>query len=268
MLAGALTIVWPPQPATAQQVFHSTQTANLPTAEMLRQGNLLFEISHRFLPAVSDGAGALWGLDGPVWNRLGLSYQATDRLMVGILRSNLNDVLELGSKVGLGDMALGDGTLKLAAAGGIAWNTGATEISNPGAGELQEDNEMQLYAQLLANVLVGERVAIGLVPTYLRNPRLLDEAADDALALGLQGQWYRGGAVSLHGEWIFTEAREGLEHDSGTFGIEIETRGHFFKIMVTNQSRMNPTHFLGGTPVPFELDELRLGFNITRLLPF
>jgi hypothetical protein len=31
---------------------------------------------------------------------------------------------------------------------------------------------------------------------------------------------------------------------------------------------MNPTQVLGGTPVDFEPDEWRFGFNLTRLLPF
>ena len=71
------------------------------------------------------------------------------------------------------------------------------------------------------------------------------------------------------GEWILSEARgDDLTHDGGTFGIELRTRGHFFKIVVTNQSRMNPTQFLGGTNKAFRPDEWRFGFNLTRLLPF
>jgi hypothetical protein len=63
-----------------------------------------------------------------------------------------------------------------------------------------------------------------------------------------------------------SEERTDLEHDSGTFGIELETGGHFFKVLLTNQARMNPTQFLGGTPFNFEADQWRVAFNITRLL--
>ena len=56
--------------------------------------------------------------------------------------------------------------------------------------------------------------------------------------------------------------------DVGTFGVELETRGHFFKIVLTNQNRLNPTQFLSGTEFDFKPDEWRLGFNITRILPF
>ncbi len=243
-------------------VFHSTQSANLATAETLRKGEWLFEIAHRFLPAVSGGSGALWGLDGPVYNRLGLAWAASDRVMVGVVRSNLADNVELGAKV----RAAGGGRdgipWMVALNGGIAWNMELPEL------EGFEDNESQAYVQAIANVLLGDRFALGVVPTFLRNPRLADDDPENAFVVGLNGQVYVSEEVSVLGEWIVAGEREGLEHDAGTFGVELETGGHFFKIVLTNSARMNPTQFLGGTPFAFEADEWRLGFNITRLLVF
>ncbi len=57
-------------------------------------------------------------------------------------------------------------------------------------------------------------------------------------------------------------------HDSGSFGIEFETRGHFFKVVLSNQQRMNPTQVLGGTTYEFTPSEWRVGFNIQRELIF
>jgi hypothetical protein len=261
-----LALVATTSPLHAQRIFHSTQAANLPTTETVRAGNLLFEISHRFLPPVSEGADQLWGLDGPIWNRLGLSYGLADDVMIGVQRSNLEDNLELNAKIVVLEGGRAPLAVNLGAMGGVAWNTDPVSAT-------AEDNEVQLYVQLLFDVLLAEELAVGLVPTYLRNPLIIDAEAESAFALGLHAQWYFGDGISLLGEWIFTEAREepgrgALNDDAGTLGIEIETRGHFFKILLTNQPRMNPTQFLAGAPVPFEPDELRLGFNITRLLPF
>ncbi|GMV06573.1 MAG: hypothetical protein AMXMBFR53_28490 [Gemmatimonadota bacterium] len=243
-------------------VFHATQSANLATAETLRRGEWLFEISHRFLPRVSDGSAALWGLDGPVFNRLGLAYAATDRLMVGVLRTNLADNLELNAKLRFAEGGRESVPFMLALNGGVAWNTGL-----PDDGGL-EDNERQAYVQLVANALLADRFAVGVVPTLLANPRVEDADAGSAFSLGLHGQLYVSEQVSLLGEWLVAEEREGLEHDAGTFGVELETGGHFFKLILTNSARMNPTQFLGGTPFAFEADEWRLGFNVTRLLHF
>ena len=243
-------------------VFHSTQSANLATAETLRRGEWLFEISHRFLPAVSDGAEALWGLDGPVFNRLGLAYAVTDRVMVGVLRTNLADNLELNLKARILEGGRESVPFMVALNGGVAWNTGLPTVDG------LEDNESQAYVQVVANALLGDRFAVGVVPTYLRNPRVDDVEADNAVVLGLNGQLYLSPMVSVLGEWVVSEPRVGLEHDSGTLGVELETGGHFFKLIVTNTARMNPTQFLGGTPYEFRPGEWRFGFNVTRLLSF
>lgn len=261
-LAAAVLLPAVAAPVSGQTVFHSHQAANLPTAETLPDGAWLFEISHRFDTPVSQGSRAFWGLDGPVINRLGLTYAATDALMFSVLRSNYEDNLELNAKVSVLESGSTRLPFEMAVMGGIAWNTEPAEL------EGAVDNESQLYGQLILNAMLGGRFAVGVVPTYLRNPRIRDLEADNAFVLGLNAQVYMTGAVSLLGEWIVSGERAGLENDSGTFGIELETRGHHFKLVLTNQARMNPTQYLAGTRSSFEPDEWRFGFNITRLLPF
>ena len=251
-----------PGRALAQRVFRSTQSANLPTAAMLNGGNWLFEVSHRFDTPISRGAGALWGLDGPVLNRLGLTYAAHDRLMLTVLRTNGDDNVELNAKFRVVETGSDAMPVEVAALGGIAWNT---EVS-PRQGAT--DNEMQAYVQLIVNALLGDRVALGAVPTFLYNDHILDVDTEIAFVLGLHAEVYTSGALSFLGEWNISEAREGFDNDGGTFGIELRTRGHFFKIVLTNQSFMNPTQFLAGTHNDFTPDEWRFGFNLTRLLPF
>ena len=262
VLASAALVVLIGAPLDGQ-VFQSVHSANLPTTETLQAGQWLFEISHRFGPPIDDGIDALWGLDGPVNNRLGMAWSPADGALVGFQRSNLDDNLELYGKKRLVEGELGGGPLAVAAMGGVAWNTDVFEIDGA------EDNEMQAYAQLIANVLLADgTVAIGIVPSWIYNPRLRDADAGNAVAIGVNGQWYFTDSISLLGEWIFSEQIQDAENDSGTFGMGIETRGHSFKLVVTNQTRLQPTQILGGSASPFDLDQLRLGFNITRLLPF
>jgi len=259
---GAALVLAAPAHAGAQAVFHSHEAANLPTAETLPAGAWLFEISHRFDRAVSEGADAFWGLDGPVKNRLGLVYAPTNSLMLGVLRSNYEDNVELNAKLSAYEGGSAALPVEIAIMGGVAWNTEVSPL------EGAKENESQLYAQLILNAMLGGRIAVGVVPTYLRNPRILDLEAANAFVLGLNGQVFLSDAVSFLGEWIVSGERDGLENDAGTFGFDLETRGHHFKLLLTNQARMNPTQHLAGTPSNFTPDEWRFGFNITRILPF
>ena len=243
-------------------VFHSQQSANLATAQTMLKGEWLFEISHRFFPPVSQGAEALWGLDGPVANRFGLAYAITDRAMVGILRTNVDDNFELNAKARLFEGSSESVAMMVGATGGVAWN-----MSDPGSSGAR-DNETQAYAQLILNTLIGGRLGSGLVPTLLKNPRIQDVQPEATFTLGVHGQVYMSEQVSLLGEWVISKRRPDLEHDSGTFGVELETGGHFFKLLLTNQYRLNPTQVLAGTPYKFIPKYWRLGFNITRLLTF
>jgi hypothetical protein len=248
------------------QVFHSTQSANLPTAETIAGGLWMFEISHRFLPSFSEGADALWGLDGPVYNRLGLAYAPTDRLIVGLLRSNLDDNLELNLKGKLFEGRSGSVAFKAALMAGAAVNFGADTLTT--ATVRIDNNEAQYYAQAMLNASFGDRLALGVVPTGFYNLRIEDVDPESTFVVGLHGQYYTSGALSFLAEWIMSVESVRYPHDGASFGMEIETRGHFFKILATNQVRMNPTQFLVGTPYRYGGDDWRLGFNITRLLSF
>ena len=240
-------------------VFHSPQSANLPTAETMLQGEWQFEISHRFVPAISDGVDALWGLDGPVNNRLGLAYALHDRGMLTIQRANLDDNVDLNIKVRVFEAGRGSTPVMLAVVAGTAWNQDAPLLLDGST------RAWQYYGQLTANVKLGGRFALGVVPAFLRNPRLDANQVENTFSVGILGQFYLSRHVSLLGEWNISEEQTDQEYDAGTFGIELETGGHFFKIVISNSVRFNPAQFLAGTPFPFDADEWRLGFNLTRL---
>ncbi len=272
-----------PVAASAQDIFASTQSATLPTAAPSSAGDFQFEISHRF-GHLSDGAGDLWGLDGFVLNRLGLAYSPHDQLTVGVLRSNSADNLEFNARFAGLALDAPTGPLEFAAQAGVAWNLQVEKddhgghqhvilldrnAGNGNTGDAAEENEMQAYAQVIANAMVGDRLAFGVVPTLLWNPRIQSHDPETTVSVGVNGQLYLDGMWSLFGEWIFSQVREDQEYDSGSFGAEIRTRGHFFKLLVTNQHQMNPAQTLAGAAEDFfDPGSWRLGFNIQRRLRF
>jgi len=238
-------------------IFHATQGMNLPTAVTPGGGEFLFEIAHRFVPAVSDD-GTFFGLDGPVRYRLALGYGITDGIFVGVTRSNLDDNTELSARARL-LATRGAVPLQVALAGGVAWNK---EV-----GGLQ-GSSTQYWAQAVLNAGIGGRVALGAVPTFVANPLVRVDGEDGAFSVGLHGQVYVTDRVSLVGEWVISDERGPLVHDPAAFAVELETGGHFFRVGVTNSVRLNPSQHFAGSESAVALDQMRLAFNITRALKF
>ena len=241
-------------------VFQSTQAVNLPTAETIGAGEWLFEIAHRFQGTIDGGWDTFWGMDGGARMRIALHWAPVSNLMVGVSRSNLDDNLDLGLKARL---FAADGALPVVVAltGGVAWNTQV-----PGAPDDAETT--QLRAAAVIDLGLGDRVGVGIVPEVVVNPDVRAADEDASVTLGTHGRVELNDRVSLIGEWVFGSGTGSLDHDAGSFGIELETGGHFFKIVAGNSIRLNPTQAGVGSGSPFGTRQLRLGFNITRLIRF
>ncbi len=58
------------------------------------------------------------------------------------------------------------------------------------------------------------------------------------------------------------------QYDSYALGIEIETGGHFFKMLLGTNNRMNFPQYISGAQSKFDSGDWYFGFNIIRLLRF
>ncbi len=240
--------------------FHSTQAIVLPTAETLDRRLLLFEISHRFLPHFSDGHEVLWGLDGPAYIRFGLGYGISDRLMVTGGRSNMTDNYDLSVKYDLLHTARTPIPLAAAVQIGGAWNT---EVPERDAGN---SRNFQYFAQFIVNTALFDRLSIGVVPSFLHNYAILSENAEEAFTVGLYSRFRVTSIMSLLAEWNVSDRTYTYSHDAVSFGFELETGGHFFKMVATNSTALNLSQYLPGTNEPADPKNWLFGFLITRLL--
>ena len=253
------------------ELFHATQTANFPTTESLQKGDLMYEISHRFLPSIKDGYDELYGLDGPARIRFALGYGITGKLMVTLGRSNNTDNLDLQLKQKLFQIYSEKFPVVVSALGGISWNT---EIP-PGINRDRGDGDnFQFYGQLIFNtMLFDKKLGIGLVPSYLQNSFIYAIEKQHTFTLGTYAQYYFNRMWSIWVEYnpIITGYRgrirldeTGKSHNSLAIGVDIETGGHIFHIMVTNNARLNPSQYLVGADRSASDDLWRLGFGILR----
>jgi len=244
------------------ELLHSTQVLNLPSAETLKQGDFQFEISHRFNTPVSSGIGELYGLDGSVTMRLGLGYAFTDRLLVSVARSNLEGNIDTQFKYKVFQIRHDTFPTLITAQAGFAYN------GKPIKDIPEGNSKFQYFGSVIFNTLINKNIGIGIVPTYLYNSHIYCPDIQYSFTMGFYIQYY------LSDRWSFVfEANPTVtgwrdQYDSYAFGVEIETGGHFFKMLLGTNNRMNFPQYIAGAQSKFGSGDWYFGFNITRLLRF
>jgi hypothetical protein len=148
----------------------------------------------------------------------------------------------------------------LALQAGGAWNT---EVPQRDAGH---NRNFQYYAQGIVNVALADRVSLGVVPSLLRNYAILSEESETQLSVGLYGRVRATRVTSALVEWNMSESGFNYAHDAFSVGLELETGGHFFKLIATNSTTLSMSQYLPGTNDSGAPRNWRLGFLITRLL--
>ncbi len=267
------------EPATQPelQLFHSPLVIDLPTATTLQKYDFEFEVSHRFIPTTGSGIRDFYGLDGPAHIRLALAFAPSDRMVVKLGRTNFNDNIDLWLKYKFLQIRHPKLPVLIAAKAGGAWNSWPeySEISQRKKSDLRN---FQAYGQLIINTMIGKRFGIGLVPSYLYNtdirwgPETDDSETKDTFRMGTYLQFYVSPLWSIVWEWSpYIAGYKSLvaqEFNPMSFGIELETGGHFFKIFLTNSQYINTSQYLAGADISVDKNDWRIGFMITRLLKF
>jgi hypothetical protein len=245
-------------------LFRSTQLINLPTAETLEKNNLEFEISHRFIPFIKSGVKDFWGFDGPVNMRIALSYAPTDKMVVSLGRSNLDDNVDFWIKQSIVQIKNDILPTVIGARIGTAWNS---QPGRPIPGRSNGDpKNFQYYGQLIINSMFEKRLTVGLVPSYLYNSYIFTDEKQYSFTFGTYLAYYATNMLGLLFEWNPTITGFRMKTNPVAFGFELNTGGHFFKIILTNSEVLNPSHYLAGSRDSFNNGEWHIGFNITRLL--
>lgn len=239
-------------------LFHSPHVAMLPTAETLQKGDWEFEVSHRFSTPISEGERTFWGMDGPALIRLALGYAVNDKMMIHVGRTNLHDNLELQLKYKAAQIKHATFPILIGLRGGVAYNG---EIYDP----IKSDSRrFQYYAQVIVNTMIQDKLGFGVVPTYLYNAHIFCVDPQYSFTLGNYLQYYVSPHWSLLAEWSPTVSGWRQKYDSLTIGLELETGGHFFKIFLSNNDKVNSSQFIAGADKDVAQGDFRIGFMITR----
>ncbi|MCX7638222.1 MAG: DUF5777 family beta-barrel protein [Cyclobacteriaceae bacterium] len=246
--------------------FKGSRIINGQSVETRRKGELEFIFSHRF-GLINEGAFTLWGLDQSV-TRLGLEYGITDRLGVGIGRTSVDRTFDgyFRYKVLRQSKSF---PFTLTTLGSVYYRTSPrnSEIPVP----LRAEDRLAYAWQLLIARKFNSRLSLQVNPVFVhRNTVDQTYENNDDFALGFAGRFKITRSVSVVAEYFKRlNARPNvppdyLRYDAIGFGVDIETGGHVFQLLLTNTLGMFERYTITETYENFWDGDIHFGFNITR----
>jgi hypothetical protein len=244
--------------------FKGTRIANGHSIENRKKKELEFIISHRF-GRVNTGFYDLFGLDQSNI-RFALEYGITDDLTAGLGRSSFEKIYDGFLKYKLVKQKTGAKSFPIAIS-----LFGSATIKTQESFDPNFDPSFSERLAYVGQVLIARKfspsLSLQLTPTFVhRNSVVLDADPHDIFALGFGGRVKLGKRVSLNAEYYyaFDELESLTTTNSLAFGVDIETGGHVFQIILSNSITMIEKSFITETTGNFFGGDIHLGFNISR----
>ena len=249
----------------AFQTFKGTRLVNGHTVETKAAGTLEFIFAHRF-GAINGGLYEMYGLDD-AYVRLGLDYGITDNLSISIARNSFDKTMDGYFKYKLIRQSKGavNFPVTITALGGAAYK------ASPKKDQVQAGFENIDRLAYVAQFLIGRKFttnfSLQIMPTYIhKNAVVVIGEDNDQFALGFGGRIKVTKSVALTSEYYYRLNVEGNSPNYNTlgFGIDIETGGHVFQLVITNTRGLTERSFITETDGDFGDGDIHLGFNVTR----
>jgi hypothetical protein len=269
--------------------FPGWTTANIPTAETLPRGAFMYRIAHRFNNPVDSGFDELFGLDGGATSMTQVAFPIGNDFTVSAERSRINATFEFGAKWRfLREKTGGSVPVSAALMAGVDWATegdlpdpeNANKKLSRTAGE-----RFAIFAQVPISKAVGNNLSLLAVPGILLNGNVTKTDETALVTLGLAGKLNFNEKYALFAEYVpilagasdaavvggvlqENERGNAVFYDSFTAGFEIHAGGHVFHVFVSNSGGNTTNEYMSGGNFDFFGGDMRLGFNIYRLLNY
>lgn len=244
----------------AFQTFKGTRLVNGQSVETKSKGTLEFIFAHRF-GAINEGYYEMFGLD-QAHVRLGLEYGITDRLGIGIGRSSYDKIKDgfLRYKILRQKKGSQNFPFTMTAFGSVSYK------SSPKEG-VESVDRVAYTGQLLIARKFSPRLSLQVMPTFVHR-NAVDQLTEknDQVALGVGGRLKLSKSIALTSEYYYrvNPNPNTLNYNALGFGIDIETGGHVFQLVMTNTRGTLERAFITETPGDFFDGTIHFGFNVTR----
>ena len=247
--------------------FKGSRLVNGQSVETRHKRELEFIFSHRFGP-MNGGLYEMFGLD-QAYVRLGLEYGITDRLGVGIGRNSVDKTMDTYLRYKVLRQEKGGMPVTVTAFGDFAIKTSPKK--EDATFDITLQDRISYTGQLLIARKITPALSLQLMPSIVHK-NLIDPNIEkgNQFAMGFGGRLKVSRSVSLNFEYYyrFDVPDANPYHNALGFGVDIETGGHVFQLVITNTQGLTERAFITETGGDFFDGGIHLGFNITRAFQF
>ena len=244
--------------------FKSPRLVSGHTVKVPAKNDLIFLISHRF-GEINMGLNEFFGLDVSTI-RLGFEYGITDRFAAGIGRSSFNKVVDGYLKYRFISQSAGTGAVPFSLTAIVSSSLRTKTWSNDKLDYLFL-HRLSYNSELLFARKFSSAFSAQLSPGHIhRNIVQYSDDPNDIFYLGIGARYKISSRFSLNAEYFypFSERLRMLTTNPLSIGVDIETGGHVFQLMLSNSRGMEATVLIPETTGEWLNGDIHFGFNIIR----
>lgn len=246
--------------------FKGTRLGNGHSVETKNAGALEFIFAHRF-GRINGGAYEMFGFDEALV-RLGLDYGFTDWLSWSIGRNSFDKTVDSYVKIKALRQRSGATQFPFTATVLVG---GAYKLSPKNNSDVsptfKSTDRLSYTLQLLMARKFSSSLSFQVMPTWVHKNAVVKSYEDNGqFALGVGGRVKITRSVALTGEYYYNVSQQDNSpyYNPLAFGVDIETGGHVFQIVITNAVGLTERAFVTETMDDFFDGDIHLGFNVTR----
>jgi hypothetical protein len=131
------------------------------------------------------------------------------------------------------------------------------------------NNRLYYTHQLIAARKINSNFSLQISPTLVHRNLVPDYNENDIYALGFGGRYKITKRLALNAEYFLTlnddSYKGGKMLDSYSIGLDIDTGGHIFQLLLSNSPYLCEHQFITRSNGKFEKGSIHLGFNIMRI---
>ena len=248
--------------------FKATRIIDGSSVENLGFGVLDFRIDHRF-GDINDVKN-FFGIDNAT-TKLALDYGVTKWLMVGLGHGVFNKEDDGFVKIKMLKQKKHGTPVTLSYVGSMSIQT-TPAPTLPTGDTWPFSNRLYYTNQVLIARKFSDAFSLQIMPTIVHY-NLVDSTkfSNNTIAIGVGGRLKVSKRIAVTGEYYYRVTNANMLYNGQTtynslsVGIDIETGGHVFQLMLTNSQGITERTFIGQTTDNWAKGNIHLGFNISRV---